>query len=161
MSLRRHRVEVFRSALLILVLAAAPALADFSGPAQVLDGDTIFVQARELRLAGIDVPEWNQVCTRNGKPWHAGRDAAKAISTMIGESRLECLDLGERSYKRAVVRCYMDGRDLAEAIVGMGWAFDYPQYSQGRYAEAEAQARESKRGIWQGSCDKPWDWRRR
>lgn len=42
----------------------------------------------------------------------------------------------------------------------MGWAFDVAKYSNGRYAEDEARARAAGLGIWQGACDKPWDWRR-
>ncbi len=41
----------------ILCLLATPALADVTGPARVIDGDTIEVQGQRIRLHGIDAPE--------------------------------------------------------------------------------------------------------
>jgi endonuclease YncB( thermonuclease family) len=38
----------------ILCLLATPALADVTGPARVIDGDTLEVQGQRIRLHGID-----------------------------------------------------------------------------------------------------------
>ena len=46
-------------------------------------------------------------------------------------------------------------------MVRLGWAFDAPKYSHGRYAAAEQAAHEAGRGMWQGECEKPWVWRKR
>ena len=45
-------------------------------------------------------------------------------------------------------------------MVRMGWAFDVSEYSHGRYAAAEAEARQAGRGMWQGECEWPWEWRK-
>lgn len=37
-------------------------------------------------------------------------------------------------------------------MVGAGWARDWPRYSGGRYADAEAQARAESIGIWGMNC---------
>lgn len=134
---------------------------EFNGQAKLKDADSLYVQGRELRLAGIDAPEWSQPCRLNGEEWFAGRAARDAVAALIGGRRLHCVGTGEQTYGRAVARCYLDGRDLQEIIVAAGWAFDYRQYSKGRYAQAEAEARRARRGLWQGVCEKPWVWRRK
>ena len=49
--------------ILALVVAAAPLLAaDLQGPARVIDGDTIEIAGRRVRLHGIDAPEADQTC---------------------------------------------------------------------------------------------------
>lgn len=42
----------------------------------------------------------------------------------------------------------------------MRWAWDSPDYSKGDYAEAQARAKEQKKGLWGGLQPiAPWDWR--
>ena len=49
----------------------------------------------------------------------------------------------ERTHGRRVGWCYLDGQDVAEALVRAGLARDCPRYSGGRYAAVEpASARE-------------------
>lgn len=153
--------------LALLLVAAAPALADWSGPFEVHDGDGLVVGGLELRLSGIDAPELSQACHRNGEAWYAGCAARDAVAQMLRGRSVLCRDLGPRTYGRPVVDCTIDGEDLLEAIVRAGWAFDYVQFSKtrdlpnGRYFDAEREAREAGRGMWQGQCEKPWDWRAR
>ena len=65
--------------ILILCLLATPALADVTGPARVIDGDTLEIQGQRIRLHGIDAPENRQLCFIDGKPWQCGEDAANAL----------------------------------------------------------------------------------
>ena len=51
--------------ILAVVLITSSALADITGPATVVDGDTIKIDGTSIRLHGIDAPE-----TRSG----VGRD---------------------------------------------------------------------------------------
>ncbi len=46
---------------LILTLAPAVALAEISGPARVVDGDTLEIGGERIRLYGIDAPESAQI----------------------------------------------------------------------------------------------------
>jgi endonuclease YncB( thermonuclease family) len=43
-----------------------------------------------VRLLGIDAPEGNQVCQRDGRPWRCGADAEAALVTLIGGQRVRC-----------------------------------------------------------------------
>ena len=64
-----------RTLIVILCLLATPALADVTGPARVIDGDTLEVQGERIRLHGIDAPEIRQLCRLDGKPWQCGKEA--------------------------------------------------------------------------------------
>jgi endonuclease YncB( thermonuclease family) len=51
-----------RAFTIALCLLATPALADVTGPASVIGGDTFEVQGEQIRLHGIDAPEARQTC---------------------------------------------------------------------------------------------------
>ncbi len=63
-----------RALTIALCLLATPALADVTGTATVIDGDTLEVRGQRIRLHGIDAPESRQLCRLDGKPWQCGRD---------------------------------------------------------------------------------------
>lgn len=153
------RVSVAAALAAVVLIAAAPP--PLEGTGQAKDGDGLILQGHEIRLAGIDAPEWNQACERAGTAkWMAGREATAALASLLAAAPVTCHDTGERSYRRIVAVCYRNGEDLGLVMVRLGWAFDAPKYSHGRYAAAESEARAAGRGIWQGHCEKPWDWRR-
>ena len=68
-----------RALTIALCLLATPALADVTGAATVIDGDTIEVHGQRIRLHGIDAPESRQLCRMDGKPWQCGKDATNAL----------------------------------------------------------------------------------
>ena len=50
--------------------------ADLMSTAHVIDGDSIQVAGTEVRLWGIDAPEWTQTCQeKNGETYRYGLDA--------------------------------------------------------------------------------------
>jgi endonuclease YncB( thermonuclease family) len=48
--------------------------------------------------------------------------------------------------------------DLGETLVRDGYAIDLGGAAGNHYREAEAEAREAKRGIWRGTFEPPSDW---
>lgn len=150
---------------LAVALAAAAALpasaTEIQGVASVLDGDTIEIHGTRIRLEGIDAPESDQPCTRpDGSRWRCGQLAALALADRIGRRPLRCHSSGEDQYGRKLATCLQGGVDLNGWLVSNGWALAYRRYSQA-YVPEERSARKAGRGVWSGSFDMPWDWRRR
>ena len=123
-----------------LVLFAFPVHAnDITGEARVVDGDTIEVAGKRIRLHGIDAPEMK---TQDGVL------AAMALRRLITGRQVSCEDTGERTYKRIVAICSVAGKDIAGEMVRLGWAWDWPKFSQGHYKPQELEAWQEKRGMW-------------
>jgi endonuclease YncB( thermonuclease family) len=133
-----------------------------AGTASVIDGDTIEIHGRRIRLWGIDAPEGGQPCRVNGEPWRCGQKSALALSSYIGLRTVSCEQRDSDRYGRAVAVCSIGQTpDLGEWLVRSGWALDYPRYSRGAYSDAQREAARTRRGMWQGQFDKPWEWRGR
>jgi endonuclease YncB( thermonuclease family) len=133
---------------------------DIVGRASVIDGDTLEIHGQRIRLWGIDTPESAQLCHVSGKPWRCGQQAALAVSDYIGQRTVACIEQDRDRYRRIVARCSVAAEDIGAWLVGNGWALDYTEYSGGAYASHQAIAASAKIGIWRGTFDKPWEWRR-
>ena len=150
----------YLSGFLLALLFPFVALADITGQASVIDGDTIEVAGQRIRLHGIDAPESRQLCRRDGERWRCGKDATSALKAFLGSRPVSCEELGRDRYRRVVAKCTVDGVDLGEWMVSQGWAVAYYLYSY-EYSRAEQRAKSAPRGIWAGEFDKPWEWRKR
>ena len=147
------------------VMAPSIGLASpISGRVEVIDGDTIAVEgtAQRIRLYGIDAPEGQQTCEgSDGQIYLCGPKAADALASIVGRNgRVWCLEEDRDRYGRIVAVCEIDSIDINAEMVRLGWALEYPQYSDGRYGDAEAEARTANRGLWSGTFVEPWAWRR-
>lgn len=143
-----------------VLLCAGHAMADVTGRASVIDGDTLDVRGERVRLWGVDAPESRQTCADGkGRPYRCGQSAANALANWIGQRNVVCVERERDRYGRAVSTCTVAGEDVGSWLALNGQAIDYRQYSDGRYVTAEAAARAAKRGVWAGSFQKPWEWR--
>ena len=69
---------------LALILPISVALADVTGKARVVDGDTIHIGKTKIRLHGIDAPEMKQTCrTSEGKEQLCGQLAKQALERLV------------------------------------------------------------------------------
>lgn len=137
---------------------------DIIGKASVIDGDTIEIHGERIRLWGIDAMESDQLCRdEDSNHYQCGRLAANALATLfIGIPRpITCSPSGHDQYGRTVAICFLGapGPDIGKWLVANGFAFDWPQYSKGQYAEEQRGAEKAERGIWRGSFVEPWKYR--
>jgi endonuclease YncB( thermonuclease family) len=144
-----------------LIAAIIPAFAaDLIGQASVIDGDTVEVHGARIRIWGIDAPESDQLCRDNvSTQYRCGAQAANDLDAMIARRPVSCVDIDQRTFGRTVAVCTVAGTDIADWLVRNGYALDWPQYSKGAYAEAQAEAKREGRGMWGGRFVEPWGYR--
>jgi endonuclease YncB( thermonuclease family) len=162
-------IRTFRNiASFLLVLTAALILMNRlgvidlgTGNASVIDGDSLRLNGTEIRLHGIDAPEYRQMCSdRGGIDYPCGRQAASALRDMVRNSQLTCSSWETDRYGRAVSTCRIGQDDIARAMVREGWAIAYRKHGTD-YTREEAAAKKAKRGIWQGRFESPENYRER
>jgi len=127
---------------------------------KVTDGDTFVLLTPDwheynIRLYGIDAPEYDQP---------HGRVASSVLAGMISDQEVSIMIVDIDNYGRPVGSVQLAGMDINHALVRQGHAWWYRQYAktESALAEAETRARESNIGLW--SADNPvppWMWRRR
>ena len=123
---------------------------DLVGQARVIDGDTVEISGRHVRLEGIDAPEMAQTCTdHTGGSWRCGQDAARALERLVAGHSLTCEDKGTDKYGRMLGVCFSGSRDVNAEMVRQGLAWAFVKYSRS-YVREEAEARALHIGIWQG-----------
>lgn len=134
------------------------------GQAHVLDGDTIEVHGRRIRLHGIDAPELQQECRRdagrNATPYACGAEAKAALERIIRGNMVLCKPQGHDAYGRILAACTARSIDIGREMVRQGWAVAYTRYSLA-YVLEEVEARIANRALWAGDFEKPEDWRHR
>ena len=144
------------SAAMFFGLAGRPAAAAM---VKVIDGDSLVLDGVEMRLEGIDAPEYHQDCfDKDGNKYRCGEKADAYMWKMVSGRKVSCEKLETDRYGRQVAICYADGEDLNKAMVAAGWAVAYDRYDK-RYVKTEKEARKAGRGIWQGKFMKPEFWR--
>ncbi|WP_430648921.1 thermonuclease family protein [Bradyrhizobium hipponense] len=146
---------------MILAIMSSVALADdFVGQASVIDGDTLEMHGVRIRLWGIDAPESSQLCRgEDSLQYRCGAQAANDLDAFIARRPVNCVPVSLDPYGRTVATCSVAGKDLAEWLVRNGLALDWPQYSKGRYHEAQREAERTGQGLWKGSYVEPWLYR--
>ena len=126
-----------------------------------IDGDSLRTAGKEIRLAGIDAPELFQTCVHeDGGTWACGRQAHAFLRGLVSRGTLTCTSTSTDRYGRTLATCSAgDIADIGDAMVRAGYAVSF--MSGIGYWPAELEARYHRRGIWSGTFDQPWDWRRR
>jgi endonuclease YncB( thermonuclease family) len=124
------------------------------GRARVIDGDSLVVDGREIRLEGIDAPELAQSCQRDGNAWKCGEEAQRQLRFFVRGGDVACEGDEFDEHGRLLAVCMIGERNVNAWMVEEGWAVSY-----GNYQDQQAEAREKRRGLWQGSFERPRDWR--
>ncbi|MBL0925277.1 MAG: thermonuclease family protein [Sphingomonadaceae bacterium] len=127
----------------------------------VLDGDSFVIGGERFRLKGIDAPELHQVCRdAQGKTWGCGKVARQVLVKMLSEPRLTCESVATDQYNRLLATCNtIRSPDIAADQVRGGMAISDDFYGIRTYGDEQDNARQAKRGIWQGAFVSPAGWR--
>ena len=131
------------------------------GIAVVLEGDRLNVNGLPVRLYGIDAPDLGQTClSRRGERYDCGGVARDMLERLIGTEPVQCSIYSVLANDDQVGTCVANGRDLAAAMVYLGWAFPVRALAS-RYESLESRAQSARSGLWSGRAERPWIWRRR
>ncbi|WP_075506766.1 thermonuclease family protein [Candidatus Pelagibacter communis] len=140
-----------------------------SGFAKVVDGDTIKINSKKIRLYGIDAPEKKQKCKKIyltisfmsfTKDYMCGEISTQKLIKKINKQKLNCNILDVDRYKRLIGECFKRNINLNSWMVSNGYAVAYRKYSK-KYVSDEINAKNNKLGLWQGKFEMPWDYRRK
>ena len=140
-----------------------------SGFAKVVDGDTIKINSKKIRLYGIDAPEKKQKCKKTyltisfmsfTKDYMCGEVSTQKLIKKINNQKLNCNIIDVDRYKRLIGECFKRNINLNSWMVSNGYAVAYRKYSK-KYVSDEINAKNNKLGIWQGKFEMPWDYRRK
>lgn len=132
-----------------------------TGSVQVVDGDSLRRGETDIRLYGIDAPEYRQSCRdKHGTEYSCGKQSANALRGLVKGQEVSCSSVETDRYGRAVAVCKVGDFDINGEMVRLGWAVAYSRHSTS-YLRAEAEAKKAKRGIWAGTFETPEDYRSR
>ena len=111
--------------------ATAAHAASLTGPAHVIDGDTVVVAGTTVRLKGVDAAERGTVL---------GDRATRMMTLIVNGGTLTCQLTGEKTWRREVGFCTtVGGTDIGKALIAQGAALACPRYST-RYLADEQPA---------------------
>ena len=142
---------------------------EISGNAQIIDGDTIKINSKKIRLYGIDAPEFKQTCKKTfltiifftfTKDYPCGKISTENLKKKINNNIITCKILDTDRYKRLIGECFKRNLNLNSWLVSNGHAVAYRKYSK-KYISYEINAKNNKLGIWQGKFEMPWEYRRK
>ena len=130
------------------------------GRVSITDGDTIKLGTIKVRLHGIDAPESRQNCIdAKNKAYACGRQSTAFLKSLVKNKEVKCEGKDKDRYGRIIGICYADEINLNSTMVKEGWAIAYRYYSKD-YVKEEETAKRDKKGIWQGSFEEPYIWRK-
>ena len=126
---------------------------------KITDGDTIKINGEKIRFSGIDTPELNQTCVKEGVKNSCGLTAKQILIDKIVDNKVKCIKEGKDRYKRILAECFVNNESLSRYLVRSGYAFAYRKYSK-KFIIDEDYARANKLGMWSMEFEYPWDFRR-
>ena len=126
---------------------------------KITDGDTIKINGEKIRFSGIDTPELNQTCAKEGVKNSCGLTAKQILIDKIVDNKVKCIKEGKDRYKRILAECFVNNESLSRYLVRSGYAFAYRKYSK-KFIIDEDYARVNKLGMWSMEFEYPWDFRK-
>lgn len=155
------KILTFSIILITVLVSPVLAMEPFYGSVKkVIDGDSLVIVSGkkrfEVRLYGIDSPEYNQ-------PYSA--EAKAMVRKKVKGKRVLVLPEYYDSYKRLVAIVQYEEQILNSELVREGLAWVYPRYCRKKictsWEKMESSAKREKRGMWNSAQPiPPWKWKR-
>jgi len=164
--------KLLRRCFIVGVLAGAIAFLPICAPAEadglpssgtvtsIIDGDSLVVRhrggSRQVRLWGIDAPEWDQP--------HAHHAKALLRRMLLGRKvRMEPYTLDK--YGRIIAQVYLQDQSVNQLLVERGYAWVHIYYCRDavckKWKRVQAQAQKRGDGLWRDrGAVPPWQWKR-
>lgn len=134
--------------------------AEISGRARVIAPDLIRVDGVTVKLAGIEAPEAEQICTKsNGRRSKCAAAAKAALASMLRNRIISCTPSREDDTGVVIAQCDIDGTNINAELVRSGFAFSANDSFFGSLSSEEESARSGHAGLWQGEVERPSEWR--
>lgn len=156
-----RNIYILFSVALLLCLHAGKTYAWEGIVVKVIDGDSLKIQRNgellEVRLYGIDTPEYKQAFSNKAKQFTKRLAYRKVVSVV--EKDID-------RYGRIVGLVTSQGKLVNRELVRNGFAWYYPRYCRsqpvcGELQLMERKARKERRGLWKDENPvAPWDWKR-
>lgn len=141
--------------LLALVVAPPVWSGELSGVPKVVDGGTLMIAGRPVRLHGITAPAEKETCELNGQSWLCGWEASNALAFIVGRHWVTCRQHAPAIGGPFVATCLAGNvLDLNAYMVRNGWAIADRQATPD-YVSLEEMARREQRGLWRGKNHTP------
>jgi endonuclease YncB( thermonuclease family) len=129
-----------------------------SGMPHVVDGDSLGIDGRLLRLAGIDAPEVDQLCYVGNLPQRCGVESRAWLAAQIEDTRLDCRIHYPDGAQRLVSTCWRNGQEINGLAIREGMAVVWagaPSPYEGMQHDAQARGV----GVWATDFRHPAEWR--
>jgi endonuclease YncB( thermonuclease family) len=153
--------KVFPLFLCTVFFASGCSAATFSAKVLwIIDGDSIVVlknQKRiEVRLYGIDSPEWNQ---------EFSKQARSCLSKAVSGKNVLVVPYYYDAYGRLVAEIESNGRNINGYLAAKGCAWVYPHFCKQEICDdwykKQRQAKRDRSGLWKEENPvSPWIWKR-
>ncbi|MCY4306384.1 MAG: thermonuclease family protein [Aestuariivita sp.] len=131
-----------------------------SGAAFIIDGDGLRVNGYNIRMAGLDAPEYDQPAQDlNGKWFNQGKKVKSHLIQKIGGKTVEIQTHGRDKYGRVLGTVFCNGENINKWLVLRGFA----TAAYGRqYRAAEKWSQQKRLGMWElNQKYDPREWRQR
>ena len=127
-------------------------------PVKVIDGDSLEIGTHRIRLMGIDAPEYVQQCKdKHKKIYPCGINSANYLKKLINNQPITCKIHKKDHYERDLCTCFVGDIDINREMVLSGNAITYLETP---YRQEQTEAKQNKRGLWQGRFMQPRLFRR-
>jgi endonuclease YncB( thermonuclease family) len=134
----------------------------FSGKASVIDGDSIKVGKNEVRLFGLDAPEYKQNCfDEKNQEYACGLMSRAFLVSLAHKKEVKCIYAKKDKYDRFLGKCFVGEISINEELVKNGMAVIYNFTESDEKMDAlEIEAKKQKLGIWRGAFQMPKEYRK-